>query len=727
VSEIDYDVAIVGYGPVGQTLAALLGRAGHRVVVFERFAELYDRPRAVHFDHEIMRVWQALGIADEIGEDLLAIPEYRWFGADGEPIMTMVPTRPAPSGWEPNYLFFQPYLEAALDRVAQAHAELYRGWRADDVRVADDHVKLELRRVTDGGVTPSDETRIVRARYVIGADGANSMVREACGIESDDLGFVAQWLTLDLRPHKMSALDYLPTSCQWCDPERPHMHTRNGRGHRRWEFMLLPGERAEEFDDSARVWELLAPWIGPDDAELIRHAVYEFRARLASALDHDRVLLAGDAGHLMPPFMGQGLCAGIRDASNLAWKLDLVLRDELGEQVLHSYTQERRPQLEWIANLSTEMGRVSCVLDPQAAAERDAALRTVDSPPPLALPGLTEGILQSGSAGAPDRPPLAGMFGVQGTVAANGGEGRFDDVVGRGFAVIARRGDPRHALSADQAAFLERIGTRFATLDAALSDSPDAVHDLDGRLTEWLSDHGAEAVIVRPDFYVFGAVSSTDDLPALAEDLRQQLTTKLEATMPEVTPIIRPGFHHINLKTTRLQEMIEWYSTVVGTEVLFEYELGAWLTNDEANHRIALLAFPNFAEDPERETHTGMHHAAFEYGSFDELNDSYLRLRDAGITPAICLDHGMTLSYYYSDPDGNHVELQCDVFGDWAKSSEWMRNSIQFQQDPLGKLVDPERVAADRAAGVGFDEIHKRAMDGGYAPEIAPIELPQAG
>lgn len=197
--------------------------------------------------------------------------------------------------------------------------------------------------------------------------------------------------------------------------------------------------------------------------------------------------------------------------------------------------------------------------------------------------------------------------------------------------------------------------------------------------------------------------------------------------MTDSRPLIRPKFHHVNLKTRRLQEMIDWYSTLVGAEVLFQYELGAWLSNDDANHRIALLSFPNFVDDPEKETRTGMHHTAFEYGSFDELVDSYLRLREAGITPEICLDHGMTLSYYYADPDGNHVELQCDAFGDWAKSSEWMRESVAFQEDPLGKFVDPEKVAADRAAGASFDQIHARAMEGGYAPETLPIELPEAG
>jgi catechol 2,3-dioxygenase len=190
--------------------------------------------------------------------------------------------------------------------------------------------------------------------------------------------------------------------------------------------------------------------------------------------------------------------------------------------------------------------------------------------------------------------------------------------------------------------------------------------------------------------------------------------------------MIKPAFHHVNLKTTRLEEMIEWYSTLVGTEVVFRYELGAWLSNDGANHRIALLAFPDFSDDPEKDTRTGMHHSAFEYASFDELNDSYVRLRDEGIVPAACLDHGMTFSYYYADPDGNNVELQCDVFGDWEKSKEWMKSSSEFAANPIGHFVDPERVAADRAEGLEFGEIHAKALAGGYAPDSAPVEIPEA-
>jgi catechol 2,3-dioxygenase len=191
------------------------------------------------------------------------------------------------------------------------------------------------------------------------------------------------------------------------------------------------------------------------------------------------------------------------------------------------------------------------------------------------------------------------------------------------------------------------------------------------------------------------------------------------------TTVIHPTFHHVNLKTTRLQEMIDFYGTLVGAEVVFRFDGGAWLSNDAANHRIALLAFPNLVDDPDKDTRTGMHHSAFEYMTFEELNSSYLRLKEEEITPALCLDHGMTLSYYYADPDGNHVELQVDCFGDWEKSKAWMLGSEEFKANPIGVFVDPEQIAADHVAGMSFAEIHATAMSGGYAPEQAPVEIPE--
>jgi 2-polyprenyl-6-methoxyphenol hydroxylase-like FAD-dependent oxidoreductase len=509
---LDADVVIVGYGPVGQTAAALLARQGHRVAVYERFSGLYELPRAVYFDDEIMQVWQAVGIVDDIADDLLAVNTYEWFGADGETILHMEQPDVGPSGWGSGYSFYQPALERALDRAVQASptAELHRGWSAEALEQGDDHVELTLRRVHEprwGHLELGTETKTVRARYVIGADGANSFVRQASGIRFVDQGFAESWLVLDLRPDDVEALSYIPAPCQWCDPRRPHMHTRNGRRHRRFEFMLLPGERAEDFADADRVWELLAPWFTPSDGTIVRQAVYEFRGRLAETMRAGRALLAGDAAHTMPPFMGQGLCSGVRDAATLAWRLDLILRGLADDRLLDSYTTERLPHDEWIVNLSTEMGRVSCTLDPQAAAERDAALRAAAAPPTLGLPPLADGTIAPGRL-------LAGTRAVQGLIRHGGREGRFDDVLGRGFALLTRRpGEPPAA----HGEVLERLGVRVVALDE--------LDDVDGRLTAWFDANGIEAVLVRPDAYVFGAVEALDDLPALVDHLHAHLTT----------------------------------------------------------------------------------------------------------------------------------------------------------------------------------------------------------
>jgi 2-polyprenyl-6-methoxyphenol hydroxylase-like FAD-dependent oxidoreductase/catechol 2,3-dioxygenase-like lactoylglutathione lyase family enzyme len=727
--ELDADVVIVGYGPVGQTLAALLGRAGHRVLAFERFREIYRLPRAVHLDHEIMRLLQTLDIAGDLAEEMIPVRDYRWFGADGEPLLHFDTPQPARSGWESSYMFFQPELEAALDRcgIEVDGVTLERGWVAEALDDSDAGPQLTVRRVIEseaGKLAQTEQTRTVRARWIVGADGANSFVRDAVGIGRRDLGFEERWLVVDVEPHDMSALGHLPIACQWCDPARPTTHVQSGPRHRRWEFMLLPGEQATDFADPARVWSLLEPWFRPEDGALTRSAVYEFRSMVADRMREGQALIVGDAAHLTPPFLGQGLCAGLRDALNVAWKLDLVLRGLASERLLNAVEAERQPQTEAVIGLAVELGKVLCQLDPRAAAERDDMLRGAGPPPPLDLAPLSAGALHLPAGEGGD--PLAGTLSVQGKVATAGREGHFDDVVGRGFALVTAGGDPLAPLGAEQRALVEALGMKLASLDP---DAPHGVRDLDGRLSAWLQEHGVHAVVVRPDFYVFGSATSAQALPSLLDDLARRLhmqtTTTRGADSMSGTQPIRPRFHHFNLKTTRLQEMIDFYGTLVGADVTHQDAMGAWLSNDDANHRIALLAFPNFVEDPEKETRTGMHHSAFEYASFEDLNASYLRLREAGITPALCLDHGMTLSYYYADPDGNNVELQVDCFGEWAKSKEWMRSSDEFKANPIGQFVDPERIAADHADGVAFGDIHAKAMAGGYAPEQAPVEIPE--
>jgi len=184
----------------------------------------------------------------------------------------------------------------------------------------------------------------------------------------------------------------------------------------------------------------------------------------------------------------------------------------------------------------------------------------------------------------------------------------------------------------------------------------------------------------------------------------------------------QPILHHVNLKTTRLQEMIDWYGTVVGARPNFQFPAGAWLSNDGANHRIALITSSKMSDDPRKLEHTGIHHMAFEYASCDELLDNYVRLKVLGIVPHMSLDHGMTMSFYYVDPDGNSVELQSDNFGDWQASSDWMRTSAEFAANPIGVPVDPAKLVEARAAGASAGDLHRRAMAGEFQPS-GPLDL----
>ena len=528
-SDFDADVAIVGYGPVGQALAAFLARAGHRVAVFERFQEIYRLPRAVHLDHEIMRLLQSLGLADVLAEEMVPVDDYRWLGADGELLLRFDRQGLAASGWEGDYMFFQPELEAAIHRHAcvPSGVTVERGWVAEGLKQAGDHVELTIHRVREdepGQLASTGEYRTVRARRLVGADGANSFVREACGISRRDLGFEERWLVVDAEPHDMRALAHLPVASQRCDPARPTTIVQSGPRHRRWEFMLLPDEQAAEFEDPARVWALLEPWYRPQDGPLTRATVYEFRSMVADEMRNGRVLIVGDAAHLTPPFLGQGLCSGLRDAANAAWKLDLVLRDVAHERLLSTIEPERQPQNEAVIGLAIELGKILCQLDPDAATERDAALRAAGPPPPLELAPLTRGLLHQ-PIGEPD--PLAGTLSVQGVVERAGRRGRFDDVVGGGFQLIVADGDPLDRISGAERKLLDALGATVASLDPG---APHGVRDIDGRLTAWLSEHNAHAVLVRPDFYVFGGVASPHALPDLLEDLRTQLHLSLTPT-----------------------------------------------------------------------------------------------------------------------------------------------------------------------------------------------------
>jgi 3-(3-hydroxy-phenyl)propionate hydroxylase/flavoprotein hydroxylase len=339
----------------------------------------------------------------------------------------------------------------------------------------------------------------------------------ALGIEWQDLGFEEDWLVVDLQPKPGVQLG-VPDIGQWCNPERPTTMVPGGPGYRRWEFMRLPHETIEDLLSTDKVWSLLSRWVTPDTSDLVRHAVYQFRSRIASQWNHGRVMLAGDAAHVMPPFMGQGMCSGIRDAWNLSWRLDLLLRDLANQPLLDSYTLERKPQIRAVIEASMAMGKVVCVSDPVKAAERDAAYLSgnVAALPPF--PGLTDGLLQEDGQ-------VRGILGVHGSIEKDGKVSRYDDVIGRAFHLLVSGADePLAALDAGQLQFLKDYDVKVVRL-GRMSDSTKGIYrDVSGYLM-FMEEAGLKAVIVRPDYYCYGGVAQLSALPKLINSLRNQLMT----------------------------------------------------------------------------------------------------------------------------------------------------------------------------------------------------------
>jgi 3-(3-hydroxy-phenyl)propionate hydroxylase len=512
MAEIDCDVAIVGYGPVGAFSALLLTEAGLRVSILERSSKTVVLPRAVGLDGESVRAFQRIGRGESVAA-ILQPPRERdevvFTNSRRERLFgTEIPVNGA-NGWRDVSFFDQPELEALLRQQVAEQDGIEVRLGHEVVGLEQDGEGVDLRFTSDTSEAPQQ----LRATYVLGCDGASSFVRAATGIEWISLGYDQDWLVLDVVQGPGADLPLV--TMQVCDPARLTTYVCVKDPNRRWEFQLLEGESREEMQGTEKIQELLAPWVAPEHYEIRRAAVYQFHAATATRWREGRVFLAGDAAHQTPPFLGQGLNAGFRDAVNLGWKIPLVLSGTCQDELLDSYFDERdahaRDLVEWavaIGKLMETLAAREAALPNPHPADQSSGYGQGRTAPPLRGGVLIDEQAEDDSAvGLQLRQPSVR--------AVDGTECRLDELLGPGFAVLARKASDLQ-IGAEASAVLRRLDARTLSLEG--------LETTRGEMDNLFNSH--PAVVLRPDRYVFGVVDDDWDLDRLLVELGRRLALR---------------------------------------------------------------------------------------------------------------------------------------------------------------------------------------------------------
>lgn len=508
---VDVDVVIVGAGPVGLTLANILGLQGVRTLVVEDRATLIDYPRGVGLDDESLRTFQAIGLVDAILPHTVPNQILRFFDGNRRLLAEMAPAD-ACFGWPKRNGFVQPLVDAELLRGLERfdHVEVAWGRPMTACTETDEAVTVSL-----GG---SDEQfpATVQARYVVGCDGGRSATRRLMGVSFDGTTSSTRWLVIDLANDPLGH----PNSEVGADPARPYASISIAHGIRRFEFMIHADETDEQAEDPEFVAAMLAPFLPhPHDVDVIRHRVYTHHSRIAGAFRRGRLLLAGDAAHLMPVWQGQGYNSGIRDAMNLGWKLAAVVQGQAQPSLLDSYDTERRKHARAMIDLSTMVGRVISPTNRRVAAVRDRVIRAASAVPTLKryvlemrfkpMPRYDHGAVVHDQPHRPDSP--TGTLFIQPRVdTRTGTDLLLDDVIGAGFAVLAWNNNPRALLGEEAFAQWNGLGASFIAIRPLTQlhwtppgqvDDPAVtiVGDRTGELKAWFDRHTESVLFLRPD------------------------------------------------------------------------------------------------------------------------------------------------------------------------------------------------------------------------------------